>query len=402
MAKIKDGTAFFWQWIKKRWRGFWTHLRRYGNILAAVAALALVWQISRQNDIAEDRNAIDIFSRALEQLGNKDSIIVRQGGVAIMKRLAENARKKGNQEEKMMLIAVLASFVRSQAPLVKESDVKDRRERVDMEDAIKSLASIAKGKEEREEVDLSRADLRNLRLLGTLNLSYFNFTFADLSGASLLGTDLSGASLWHANLSGASLWRVDLGGARLRESDLSRARLLGTDLSGADLKEANLSGADLFQADLSGAILFQADLSGASLVQADLRGVSLVQADLSGARLWRVDLGGARLRESDLSRANLLETDLSKANLSGANLRGARLWRADLSKANLSRANLRGIKNLTQDQLNDIRYYKDFPPRNLPKGLNVPDGESPIIKPEDDDYDEEDLKWLEKHKRKAG
>ena len=70
-----------------------------------------------------------------------------------------------------------------------------------------------------------------------------------------------------------------------------------------------------------------ADLRGADLYRADLR-----DADLSGADLYRADL-----RDADLSRANLSGADLSRANLSGADLS-----RADLSGANLSRANLVG------------------------------------------------------------
>lgn len=57
-----------------------------------------------------------------------------------------------------------------------------------------------------------------------------DFTYANLSGASLIGANLLG---------------FDLSGANLREANLLGANLYGADLRGPDLTEANLFGANL-------------------------------------------------------------------------------------------------------------------------------------------------------------
>lgn len=53
------------------------------------------------------------------------------------------------------------------------------------------------------------------------------------------------------------------------------------------------------------------------------------------------------------------------------------LSEADLSGADLSGADLSGVQNLTQDQINGIRFRRDGPPRNLPGGLTLPEPYKP-------------------------
>ena len=158
---------------------------------------------------------------------------------------------------------------------------KDRRERMDVEDAIKALAFITEGKEERRKVNLNSTDLRELLLSGLgekANLSYFNLNIANLSCAWLQDADLSHTSFLFANLS---------------------------------------------------------------------------------------------------------DTELKGANLSGAILRGA----------NLSLAQLQESENLTDDRLDHIRYYEDYPPI-LPFPLNLPKKENNIIQKGEMDYNEEELERL--------
>ncbi len=90
--------------------------------------------------------------------------------------------------------------------------------------------------------------------------------------------------------------------------------------------------------------------------------LDLVDANLTGAELWDADL-----TDADLAAADLADAELWQANLSGANLRGASLPRADLSGADLTDA-----KNLTQLQLDAIRFDRDDPPK-LPPGLVLPE-----------------------------
>ena len=314
----------------------------------------------KRNAIEEGRNATDILSRALEQLGNEDSLVVRQGGIFILRQLGEGADK--TDDVRKTIIRTLVAFVRNRvlmqeervetgrAKYVLKAELEKREEKLDVEDAIHALASIAEGEEERGSVDLSSTDLRNLLLERGADLSFFRLSFANLSGT------------------------------ELRRANLSRARLGLANLSGTDSRQANLSRARLGLANLSGA---------------DLR-----RANFSGAHLWRANFSGAELGEANLSRADLTNADLFGAGLIGAELGETNLRGAGLGGANFSAANLGGVQNLTQDHLDDIRYYGGLPPRDLPEGLVVPDDEEKnIIKPGDWDYDEDNLKRLKKFKQ---
>ncbi len=110
---------------------------------------------------------------------------------------------------------------------------------------------------------------------------------------------------------------------------------------------------------------YRLDLTGANLANADLTGADLAGADLGGANLT-----GVFLSDANLTDAFLFDADLTDAVLSDANLGGAEL----------SAANLTGAKNLTQEQLQGIRYNPDHPPK-LPPGLVLP-GAPPEPKPE--------------------
>lgn len=72
------------------------------------------------------------------------------------------------------------------------------------------------------------------------NSPIVNLTYADFSGADLDWAELGGADLSWINLAGADLSRANLRGANLRGADLRQANLDGADLGAADLAEADL------------------------------------------------------------------------------------------------------------------------------------------------------------------
>ena len=316
-------------------------------------------ELSRQNDIALDRNRIteqgqatERYARAGEQLGHSDQS-VRRRGLDELGRIAEE-----NPEERRQAINQLASFAQSQAEIKYQIDEhgnikkvkgeaipefsKPRSEKIDIETVIKILAEIVKSEERRDKqgrfvIDLSTTDLRDLRLQEQ-KLQNFNFQGALLSDKntqiSLFGADLTSANLIHANLTSATLFFANLTSANLSYANLTSARL----------RDASLTFARLLGADLTNA---------------------------------------------DLIRANLTSADMRHANLTSADMRNANLTNAHLYAANLTGAMMRSAKGLTQEQIKDIRYKKGKPPK-LPIELVLPRAAYSIIKQGDEDWIDED------------
>lgn len=107
----------------------------------------------------------------------------------------------------------------------------------------------------------------------------------------------------------------------------------------------------------------------------------LARIKVPGAFLAGVQLHGARLVNADLQNTNLADADLSNAQLVNADLSGAVLFKTNLSNADLKYAKLNNailegsiletVKNLTQEQLNEVR-GTERPPKSLPLGLCWP------------------------------
>ncbi|WP_157964108.1 pentapeptide repeat-containing protein [Actinocorallia populi] len=263
------------------------------------------------------------YTAAITQLGDKDSLDIRLGGVYALERIARDSER-----DHPTVMAVLAAFV---------------REHSHDEDAHTDTRTPNTHRTDETPTDRQRfrPDLQDaLTVIGRRNTQH-DTNSINLSGADLRNADLGNAYLHGANLYGANLSGANLGDANLRGAYLSKADLHGADLSDADLRSANLSGADLIAADLGGANLRGADLRGANLSGADLIAADLSGADLRGANLGDANLRGAYLSKADLHGANLGGADLRGADLRGANLRGADLRGADLIGANLSVEELR-------------------------------------------------------------
>jgi uncharacterized protein YjbI with pentapeptide repeats len=283
-------------------RNGWLQILAVGAVLAG-AGLGY-WQLAEDRDNARaDREltrqgqASERFTRAITQLGDKERVETRVGGIYGLAQVAEQVpNNNGPVGEVLLAYLNQANYVPrpKPAPTARLSEYAP-----DVQAALTVLTQYDKDdKDGKDYAWLSRR----------INLNAFRLRGADLHGAYLEGVKLRDAYLRDAVLSSADL----------READLYRAFLGDADLSGAVLSYAFLPRADLSGTDLHGANLFGADLRHVYLVDTDLRGADLRDADLSEANALTPDLSGA-----DLRGTNLRGTPLQTADLRGANLRGA-------------------------------------------------------------------------------
>ncbi|MEE9553551.1 MAG: pentapeptide repeat-containing protein [candidate division Zixibacteria bacterium] len=193
-------------------------------------------------------------------------------------------------------------------------------------------------------------DLSYQVLVNEPETDYEGLYWADFSGVHLEGANLQSSVLKRADLSDAHLKKADLWRANLQE-----ANLRSTNLQEADLRSTNLQEANLFFANLQGARLFRANLQRANLEKANLQGAELGYASLQEADLAEADLKGAGLGSANLQEANLDEADLKGADLFDGDLQGANLYRSNLQGASLVNAKLQGARNLTIEQLSEVK-----------------------------------------------
>ncbi|MFN0111696.1 MAG: pentapeptide repeat-containing protein [Blastocatellia bacterium] len=267
-----------------------------GGFIVIVSLILTGANLAITSRLTQEGQITDRFTKAITQLGDKDKLEVRLGGIYALERIANDSEK-----DHWTIMEVLTAYVRENAPNKKpEPSLKARSKKA----AIEEEASVKQSKTDIQAIltvigrrktngEKNRLDLKNTYLEG-----------AYLSGASLIGANLRGADLRGADLSKASLIGADLRGADLR----------GTNLGAADLEGAYLGGSDLSRADLRGTNLSRAGLFGADFSRADLRGAYLGAADLFGANFFEAYLFGANLRGADLEGAdNLIWDQISTA-----------------------------------------------------------------------------------------
>jgi hypothetical protein len=233
----------------------------------------------RSHELDRQGQLTERFTRAIDQLGNRDSLDVRLGGIYALERIARDSA-----DDHPQVMEVLTAFIRDHAPwppsapsseqftpadVTASGRIVEERPETDVQAILTVLGrrNRAHDPEGRRALDLRATDLRGASLSG-LHLGN-----ADLSGA-----HLEGAWLFVAHLEGARLYRVTLTSAWLNNVHLERA-----DLANAQLPSANLLSAHLEHATLRGADLKAANLTGAHLNEADLQGANLEHAQVDGA-----------------------------------------------------------------------------------------------------------------------
>lgn len=92
-----------------------------------------------------------------------------------------------------------------------------------------------------------------------------------------------------------------------------------------------------------------------NLYWADFKGRHFEGADISNSVLRRADLRDASLNGANLSKSILDSADLQQADLSGADLRETDLTGADLGAVIFLCSNLNGVRDLTVNQLSEVK-----------------------------------------------
>jgi hypothetical protein len=264
-----------------------------GTLLQAVAASVLLlgaWQAYRQLQVAREGQVTERFTRAVEQLGRRDSLDVRLGGIYALARLARDSTV-----DEPTIVEILAAFVRERIPwpprhpeqppadaTIDESFPDFEARAADIDAALRVLT---------EQLDLFGEDAPDL-------------SSTDLRGAILVGANLEDALLGDANLQHASLAFANLDGALLVAADLRGADLFRANLQGATLIDANLQGVELDEVDLRDALLHGVNLQDAKLTGAGLRG-----AEASKTTIWPEGFGEAEQRAAGVVLDTTLDDD---------------------------------------------------------------------------------------------
>jgi Pentapeptide repeats (8 copies) len=203
-------------------------------------------RLQRESQIAER------YTRAVEQLGNREASDVRTGAVYALEQIASDSPEQYHQP----VVEMLAAFLREHADKT-HGPAPDAiggppRSSADLIAALEVLGR-------RHDVHLERRplDLRRIRVVGAY-LDRANLHGAILNGAVLPGTSfedafLEGASLSDADLSNCDFNGADLSGALLDDADLryvrwTNARLTGTMLHGARYERSRMTESQLTEA----------------------------------------------------------------------------------------------------------------------------------------------------------
>lgn len=156
--------------------------------------------------VTERGQITDRFTKAIEQLGNKEQLELRLGAIYALEKIAHDSA-----DYHWQVMEILTAYVRSGFSW-KESAEPKRGDEVPL-DLEAVMTVLRRRKHEREikaqRIDLSRSDLRNVNL-NDANLQRALFLAANLQMAHLIGAKLQGARFHYAILQGAFFDSCDL------------------------------------------------------------------------------------------------------------------------------------------------------------------------------------------------
>lgn len=263
------------------------------TLLTAIGATALLIQLrythestraaTRTLEVTEQGQLTDRFYKAVEQLGSKSSD-VRMGALFALERIAHDSPRDRDQ-----VLSIVSAFVRQRAPLSKEQQLDppsgSKRVNEDVQCAVmilgRNLGSPTVS--DVDSVDLSYTDLTGIRLRGA--------HFAD---ARFEGCYFDDAEFIDCSFANAMLRGVTARGARFVVCDLRSTNFSFADLSGASIS-------DMYIPDKPGV-----HVSQTVRVKGLLRNTEFWETNLKQTRFFVDDLSETRgLRQRQLERATI-------------------------------------------------------------------------------------------------
>jgi hypothetical protein len=186
----------------------------------------------QQQQASHDLLISNQVSKGFEQLGNKESVVVRLGGIYALEGVMNTS-----EEYYQPVLDALSAFVRDRTKTGTGAGPPDT-------DIQAVLTVIGRRKQ------LFSAEIERIRPWRTTADGTVGFRapgpdldFMHIPKAKLVRATLNEVSLQCANLSAARLIYADVSGANLTGAYLIGTRLIGAHLNGADLSGADLTGA---------------------------------------------------------------------------------------------------------------------------------------------------------------
>jgi|GEM_PF-4371111 len=185
--------------------------------------------------------------------------------------------------------------------------------------------------------DLSWANFSNANLCG-IDFSSANLSNANFNNSKLKNIDFRGTNLWNATLQNANFHSTRFSKSNLQNANLSEAKLASANFEQANLREANLTKTNLDRANLEAAICIctnfsQSNLQRAKFKKADLYGADFTESDLTSTKLSIVSC-----HEVDFSKAYFSFTDFSNSDCTGAKFIDVKLYKVNFSQTKLHKA----------------------------------------------------------------
>nr|WP_307729106.1 pentapeptide repeat-containing protein [Massilia sp. IC2-476] len=181
-------------------------------------------------------------------------------------------------------------------------------------------------------IDFRGANLRETRLdLSHYNLSRANFSGADIARLNFCRASLAAAYASEANLEGADFSAADLSGSYFHDCRCSLANF-----TGCDLRVAKFSDCFFMLSSFDDSNMRRADFAMSHFSEVSFNRAILAEVKLKDAIFRRCEFAAADLRNANLIGASFVDVRLSHANLSGARVYGTSAWSVDLTDANQS------------------------------------------------------------------